>query len=194
MDARRRVQPHNHHAVARLLAGDALHVHVPHRRQESSAALLTRLVVEVDFHHGLATLSYLYIFYIDVLHNAASARIGLDAQHAVKVGRIHHAVVGKHVLAAAANLGADDHAAMTVAHLATTDDDVLRRHGAQTSIVVTPALDGDAIITRAEKAVFYQHAVARLRVAAVTVRAVVHDLQPSERDICGHQRMHHPEG
>ena len=113
------------HAVARLLAGDILHEHIPDGRVVASTANLVVLVVEVDFQDTLPTLSYLYTAHIDILDDASSARIGLDAQHAVQIGRVHHTVVGKHVLAAARDLAADDHAAMTVLHLAVTDDDVL---------------------------------------------------------------------
>ena len=181
-------------AILRLLAGDILHIDLAHRGVEASAANLVVLVVEVNLQHGLLALAHLDVLHVDVLDDAAATRVGLDTQYALQAGRVHHAVVGKHILAAAADLGAHDHAAVAVFHLAAADDDVLRRHVALAAVAVAAALDGYAVVAGVEEAVFYQHAVAALRVAAVAVGAVVDHLYTPDGDVGGVQGVDHPEG
>ena len=82
---------------------------------------------------------------------------------------------------------------MTILHLAVADDDVLGWHVALTSVAVTTALDGDTVVASVEEAVFYQHTVAALWVATVTVRSVVNHFYATNGDIGGVQRMDHPE-
>ena len=59
------------------------------------------LVVEVDLQHTLLADAHLYILHVDVLDDAASTRISLDSQHTLQLWRVHHTVVGKHILASA---------------------------------------------------------------------------------------------
>ena len=194
------VVAHNHDAVLRLLAGHVLHRHVAHLRIEAAAAHLAGLVVGVDLQHGLAALAHGDVAHVDVLNDAATTRVSLDAQHAVQVRRVHLAVFGIHVLAAARNLRADDHATVTVLHLAATDDDVLRRRAGKlalatlATVVVASGLDGYAVVARVEEAVLYQHAVAGLRVAAVAVRTVVINMYATHGDVFRQQRVDDPEG
>ena len=177
------VETDNQHAISGLVAGNVVDVDVAHGRVETSAADFVVLVVEVNLDDSLAALSHLDVAHVDVLDDAAATGVCLDAQHAVQIGRIHHAVVGKDVLAAAANLRADHHASMSVVHRAVADDDVLRGHVAFASVAVASALDGYAVVARVEEAVLYQHAVAALGVAAVAVRSVVYHLDAAHGDV-----------
>ena len=151
------------------------------------------LVVEVDAQHRLTTLAYLDVAHEDVFDYSSSARIGFDTQHAVEVWRVHHAVVSKHVAQSAADFRTYYHTAVAVLHFATANDDVLARHGTKATVCVATALYGDAVVARVEEAVFNQHSVARFRVAAVAIRAVVVDVYTSHNNIGTFERMNHPE-
>ena len=89
---------------------------------------------------------------------------------------------------------------MTIVKLAVADDDVLRRLAGKlaltafATIVVASALDGDAVVTRIEIAILNQYSVARLWVAAVTVRTVVVDMDATNGNIRRKQRVKYPEG
>ena len=189
----------NHHTVFRLLAGDILHRHVAHGGVESAAAHLARLVVGVDFQYGFLALPHGDVAHVDILDDAATARVGLDAQHAVERRRVHLAVLGIDILATAADFRADDHSAVPVVELTVADDDVLRcpsgklALSALASVVVAPALDGYAVVAGVEVAVLYQYAVARLRVAAVAVRSVVVDVYAAHGNVGREQRVDDPE-
>ena len=184
----------NHlHSVFGLLAGDILHQHIPHRWVKSPAAHLVVLIVEVDFQHRLSALAHLDVAHEDILYHTSSARVRLDAQHTVQVGRVHRAVVGKHVAASSADFRADDHTAMPILHLAVSHDDVLTGHGASASVAVASAFDGNAVIARVEKAVFDEHTVARFGVAPVAVGAIVVDVHTPHRHIGALQWMDDPE-
>ena len=60
-------------AVLALVAGDVLHVDVADGGVEPAAAVLLRLVVEVDAHHGLTALANFNLAHVDVLYHAATA-------------------------------------------------------------------------------------------------------------------------
>ena len=65
---------------------------------------------------------------------------------------------------------------MPVLHRTFTDNDVLTGNVPFASIGITPTLDGYAIVSGVEYAVFYQYVFARFRVATVTVRTSVEDV------------------
>ena len=188
-----------HHAILRLLAGHILHRHIADGGVEATAAHLTGLVVGIDFQHGLLALANGDVTHVDVLNDAATARVGLDAQHTVQVGRVHLAVLGIDILAATADLRADDHSAVTVLHLAVADDDVLGGGTGEaalatlTTVVVAAALDGDTVVTRIEEAVLDEYPVATLGVAAVTVGAVVVDVYATNGDVLRQEGVDDPE-
>ena len=188
------VQSVEQDAILALLAGHLLHVHVPHRGVESAAAHLLRVVVQVDAHHRLTAFAHLHFPHVDVLYHAATARVALDAQHAVQVGRVHLAVLHVHVAASARYFRAYHHAAVAVLHLAVAHDDVLAGDVPFPAVHVASALDGDAVVAGVEDAVFYQHPVARLRVAAVAVGSLVPYLHAAHGDVVAQQRVNHPEG
>ena len=131
---------------------------------------------------------------MDILYQAAPTGIGLDAHHALQLRRVHHTVVGKDATASAADLAAYDDAAMSVLHLAVAYDDVLAGALPEAAVIVASALDGDAVIAGVEVAVLYQHTVARLRVATVTVRPVIIDMYATHGDIGREQGVDDPKG
>ncbi len=156
-------------AVVAPVAGHVFHRHVAHQRIEASKASLTGLIVEVDLQHSLTALSYLDVAHVDVLNDAASAIVGLDAQYALEIGRVHHAILGEDILTASGNLRSDDHGPMSVLHLAVADDDISGGFLPKTAVVVASALDGDAVVTGVERAVFDDNVLAGFRIAAVAV-------------------------
>ena len=177
------VEGDDERAVLRLAAGDVLDIDVAHGRVVAAAADLVVLVVEVDLHHGLGALAHLDIAHVDIFDDTATAGVGFDAEHAVEVWRVHHAVVRVDVLAATRDFRADDDTAVAVLHLTVADDDVLRRHVTLAAVAVASALDGDAVVAGVEEAVLDQYAVAALRVAAITVGAVVDHLDTADGDV-----------
>src|SRR5574344_11444 len=82
---------------------------------------------------------------------------------------------------------------MSVFHLTASDYHVFAWNVPYPSVGISTALDGDTVIARMESAVFYQYVLARLRVAAVTVRTFVPYMHTSYRDVLAEKRMNHPE-
>ncbi len=113
------------HAILAFLARHVLHVDLSHGRLKPPVAYLLGFVIEIDTQHGLVTLSHGDIAHVDILDHATPTVVGLDAEHAVQVGRIHVTVLREHVAAAARDLRPDHHAAVTVEHLAVANDDIL---------------------------------------------------------------------
>ena len=181
-------------AVFRLFAGDILHIDIAHRGIVAATADFIMLVVEVDFQYRLFADTHLHILHVDVLNDAPATGVGLDAQYTLQLRGVHHTVVGIDVFTTPADFGTDHHTAMPVLHLTVSDDDVLRGHVTLAAITIATALDGDAVVTGIEVAVLNQHAVAALRVAAVTIRTIVDHLHPTDGDIGGVEGMDHPEG
>ena len=104
------------------------------------------------------------------------------------------AVLGVDVLASARNLAAYHHASMAILHLAVADDDVAAGLVPKAAVVVASALDGDAVVTRVEHAVLYQHVLASLGVASVAVGSLVPDVHAVHGDVFREQGMDDPEG
>ena len=184
----------NLNTIFRLLAGDIFHIDIAHRGVVAAAADLIMLVVEVDLQYTLLADAHLHILHVDVLNDAATTGVGLDAQYTLQLGGVHHTVVGIDILTATTDLAANHHATVTILHLTVADDNVLRRHITLTSITVTAALDGDAVIAGVEETILDQHAVTKLGIAAVTIRTVVDHLHPTNSNICRVQGMDYPEG
>ena len=113
------------HGILALLADDVSEVDIAHNRIVSAFGNLLRVVVQVDAKHGFTTTSHIDIANIDILDDATTCRRGLDANHAIEVGRIHFAVLHPKVLVAAGNLRTDNHAAMTVGHSAASNNHIL---------------------------------------------------------------------
>ena len=87
--------------------------------------------------------------------------------------------MGIDILTSARDLRANDHATVTIIKFRVTDDDILRRTAGKrtlttlTTVVVTAALDGDAVVAGIEIAILNEHAVATFRIAAITVGAII---------------------
>ena len=194
VDVAEAVECDDQHTILRLSAGDVFEVDVAHGGVVAPAANLVVLVVEVDFQYALLAHAHLNITHVDVLNDATAAGVGLDAHDAIQVGRVHHVVLRIDVAATTRNLRADDHTAVAVLHLAVADDDVLAGAVPEPSVAVASALDGDAVVARVEEAVLNEHAVARLRVAAVAVGPVVGNLHPAHGDVLRQQGMDDPKG
>ena len=82
---------------------------------------------------------------------------------------------------------------MTVLHLTTAYDDILRGHIALSTIAVASALDGYAVIASIEETILDQHAITAFWIAAVTIGAVVDHLHSTHCDVSRMEGMDHPE-
>ena len=82
---------------------------------------------------------------------------------------------------------------MTVLHLAVANDDILTGFSPESTIVVSSALDGYTVISGIEETVFDEHTVARLGVAAVSIRTVIVDMYASYGHVFAEQRVYNPE-
>ena len=91
----------NHHTVFRLLTSDIFHRYIADGGVETTTAHLTRFIVGVKLEDGLATLTNSDVAHIDILDDTTAARVRLDAQHTVEVGRVHLTVLGIDILATA---------------------------------------------------------------------------------------------
>ena len=187
------VETNDLYTILRLLTGNILHIDITDDGVVATAADLIVLVVEVDLQNALLAYTYLDIAHVDVLDDATTARVGLDAEYALQFRRVHHAVVSIDILTTTGDLGTNHHTAMTILHLAVADDDVLRWHVALTAVTVTSALDGDTIVAGVEEAIFDKDAIATLWVAPVTIRTIVDHLHSSHGDIGRVEGMDYPE-
>ena len=82
---------------------------------------------------------------------------------------------------------------MSVFHAAVADDDILGWFVPETTVVVSSALDGDAVVACVEDTVLDEYILACLRVASVSVRSFVPNSYAVYRDVLAEQRVHHPE-
>ena len=111
-------------------------------------------------------MTYRNVAEIHILYNASTARVCLDAEHAVEVRTVHRTVLYKHVAASARILGTKHHTAMTILHVAVADDDVLAwttgilTLAALASVFVSSALDGYTVVAGIEDTVFDKHILA----------------------------------
>lgn len=82
---------------------------------------------------------------------------------------------------------------MTVAHLATTDNDILRWGIPLATIHIATGFDGYAVIAGLEDTVLNENTVARLRIATVAIRAIVDDGDAADDEVFAKEWMEHPE-
>jgi hypothetical protein len=83
---------------------------------------------------------------------------------------------------------------MSVGHFTIPDDDVPGRLSPQPSVIITSALDSNTVISGMKETVLYEHAVTRLRVTAIPVRAVIIDPHPVHGNALAEEGMDDPEG
>ena len=98
------VETDNLHTILRLLTGDILHIHITYDGVVATAANLVVLVVKINLQYALFALANGDVAHVDILDDTTTTAVGLDAQHALQLGRIHHTIVGIHILATARNL------------------------------------------------------------------------------------------
>ena len=95
------VQSDNLYTILRLLTGNILHIYVANDGVVATAANLVVLVVQINLQHALLTLANSNVTHVDILDDTTTAAVGFDTQHALQLWRIHHTIVGKHILATA---------------------------------------------------------------------------------------------
>ena len=183
----------NKHTKVTLIAGDMLQPYIAHRWRIVAAALLFVVIVEVYLQDRFATPAYLNVTDKDILRNASPARVRLYADDAVKILRVHVAVLYKDIPGAGCNLRADDHATVAVLHATVPDNDILRGTSVGSSVLVPSALYGYAVITRMERATLYQHTVATLWVATIAIRSLIPYFHVADRYVLAEERMDNPE-
>ncbi len=86
-------------AVFALFASHVLDVDIAHDGEVATAAYFIVLVVEVDLQYRFAALSHFDVAGVDIFDDSATAGVGLDSYHAVKVGAVHLVVFGIYVAA-----------------------------------------------------------------------------------------------
>ena len=123
---------------------------------------------------------------------AAAAAAGLDA-HA-GVGAVGDEVLRQHVAHAAGHFRADHDRAVALEEGDVADDDVLRRPADAPAVAVAAALERDAVVAGVERAFLDQHAVARIGVEAVGVRAGALDGDAAGGDVGAVDGVQRPEG
>ena len=171
------------YAVFRLLTCYVLHVHIPYCRDVSAFCYLLRFIYKVYTQNSLAALSHLNISHIDAFCNASATGVCLYAKHAIEIGGVHLTIFCKDILHSCRNLRAHHNTSVSVFHSTSADDDILRRCSVASAVSITSRLDGNAVVTGMEDSVFYQYVLARLRVAAVAVRAIVDNLTVADGDV-----------
>ena len=82
---------------------------------------------------------------------------------------------------------------MSVFHPAVADDDVSGWLVPETTVIVSSALDGDAVVAGVEDTVLDEYILACFRVASVSVRSFVPYGYAVYSDVLAEQRVHHPE-
>ena len=187
------VATNDEHTIVALLAGYVFHIHLRYAWFKTAIANLLWLVIEVDLYDSFLTLPHSDVAHVDVLDDTTAAVVGLDAQDAVEVRRVHFAIFGIYILASARDFTSDNHTAMSIFHLTVADDDVFGRLVPETTIIVASALDGNTVITGMEDTVLDEHILASLWVASVTIRSFIPDGHTIYGDVLGEQRMDNPE-
>lgn len=187
------VATNDEHAIVALLAGNVFHIHLRYAWFKTAIADLLWLVIEVDLYDSFLALTHSNVAHVDVLDDTTAAVVGLDAQDAVEVRRVHFAIFCIYILASARDFTSDNHTAMSIFHLTVADDDVFGRLVPEATIIVASALDGDTVIAGMEDTVLDKHILASLWVASVTIRTFIPDGHTIYGDVLGEQWMDNPE-
>ena len=82
---------------------------------------------------------------------------------------------------------------MSILHLAIAYDDVAGGLVPKATVVVTAALDGDAVVAGVENAVLDEHVLTSLRVATVSVRSLVPNGHSVYGDVLREEWVYDPE-
>ena len=188
------VQADDEYAQFAFLAGDVFQVDVAHDGIVAALATFAVFVLQVDAQHGFAALADGDVAHEDVFNHPAAAGAGLDADDAIQIRAVHAAVLDVEVAVAAGDFAAYHHASVAVLHQAVAHDDVFAGDVPAASVLIAAGLDGDAVVARVEGAVFDEHILARLGVAAVAIGTAVVDVDAFHRQTFAEQGMDDPEG
>ena len=127
-----------------------------------------------------------HVAHTDILDDASSAIVGLDTDHTVKSGKsiwqFSTKGYGSHLKSHCRSPRRHDRFHTAVAH-----DDVFRRMTV-TTVAVTAALDGDAVVAGVEVAAFDKHILAGIRITAIAIGTfVLHMDMPDDHIVaeCG---------
>ena len=170
-----------------------LQPYITHRWRIVTAALFLVIIVKIYLQNRLTTLSHLHISDKYILRYSATAWISLYSDNAVKILRVHVAILHKDISDPRSNFRTYDHSPMTVLHFTVSNDYVFRWPSVSPAVLVTSALYGYAVVASMEITSLYQHAVAALRVAAVAIRSLVPYFHIAYRQILTEERMDNPE-
>src|SRR6185436_14198165 len=133
-------------------------------------------IIEVDLQDRVGDLTDFHVAEVHVFDGSAAHCIGLEAQRLIQTRAGQFAVLGEHVPDSARHFTSDSDAPVTILHFAIPDDHILRWDGNPAAISIPPGLDGDAIVPGIEGTVFDQDIAAGIRITAVVVGPVAHDL------------------
>src|SRR5262249_23260761 len=148
------IQPLNIDAVFALTGSQIIDPEISHYGCEIS--LRSFFIVEVNRDQGVSNLADSNIPEIEILKQAASRGIILDAESMIKIGAIYFAVLGKNVSYTARDLAADRYTAVPIFHFAAPDDHVFGRDTDTTAVVIAARFDRDAIVACIEMAILDQ--------------------------------------
>src|SRR5262249_40085163 len=93
------------------------------------------------------------------------------------------ALFEEHIPYSARNHASYGHAPVAVFHLAVSHDDVFTRDTHAPAVAVASGVDGDAVVARVERTILNEHILGRVRIAAVVIRSMTHDLDAANRDV-----------
>lgn len=181
------------HAEVALITGYMLQPYITHRWRIVTAAQFLVIIVKIYLQNRLTTLSHLHISDKYILRYSATAWISLYADNAVKILRVHVAILHKDISYPRSNFRTYDHSPMAVLHFTVSNYYVFRWPSVSPAVLVTSALYGYAVVASMEITSLYQHAVAALRVAAVAIRSLVPYFHIAYRQILTEERMNNPE-
>src|SRR5262249_18398309 len=112
--------------------------------------VLAFLIIEIYRYYCFRNLANLNASEVEVLKESAANRIVLESEGLVQAWAIHYTLFCEYISDPAGDFAADGDAAVSLFHLASTNDDVLRRHGQAAAIVIASRLDGDTVVASAE--------------------------------------------
>lgn len=87
----------DHHSVFALFACDIVEPDISDGGRVAAVTKLFGLIDKIDFQYGLLALSDFHVAHINVLDHASAASVGLDTDHSIQFGAIHHAVLKKEI-------------------------------------------------------------------------------------------------
>ena len=131
---------------------------------------------------------------VDVFHHTAATPATLETQ--TGIGAQELAVIDPYIAHTAAHLAAHDETAMTIEHRATVHHHILGGTSTAAPLLISSALEADAVVAGIERGVNHQHIAARLHIDGITIlrigRVAHHHLVHYQ--VLTQQRMQAPVG